>query len=345
MTFFFAAVRRARLPLPATAAPLLWRGGLLLLLILALLSAASGSVAIPAWRIPALLLGDGGGSDDGLWRTLLLEVRLPRIALALLCGGALAMAGTALQALFRNPLAEPGLVGASSGAALAAAATLALGGGAISLAPAAFAGALGATWLAWRIGRGRDAASLLLAGIAINALAGAGLALLAYLADDVALRGATFWAMGSLASASWDRLAWLAPALAAVVWLLWRQRIALDALLLGEREAFHLGFDAARLRRRLLLLSTLAVALTVAVCGALAFVGLVAPHLARRLLGAQHGRLLPTAALLGAGLLLSADWLARLAVAPAELPLGIVLSGVGAPFFLFLLWRGARASC
>ncbi|MFC4161145.1 FecCD family ABC transporter permease [Chitinimonas lacunae] len=345
MTFFPAVLRRPRLPLPASAAPPLWRGGLLLLLILALLSAASGAVSIPPWRIPALLLGDGGNSDDSLWRTLLLEVRLPRIILALWCGAALAMAGGALQALFRNPLAEPGLIGSSSGAALAAAATLALGGSVLAQAPAAFVGALAATWLAWRIGRGRDNAGLLLAGVAINSLAGAGLALLAYLANDIALRGATFWAMGSLAAASWHRLAWLSPALALVGWLLWRQRSALDALLLGEREAFHLGFDVSALRRRLLVLSALTVALTVAACGALAFIGLVAPHLARRLLGAQHGRLLPTAALLGAALLLAADWLARLVMAPAELPLGVVLSCVGAPFFLFLLWRGARPSC
>jgi iron complex transport system permease protein len=327
-----------RLPIPAAQrANALWFG-LLALLLLALLALASGTVAIPAWRIPNLLTGDIASEQDQLWRSVLLSLRLPRVLLALATGGALAVAGCALQAVFRNPLAEPGLIGASSGAALAASAALVLLPG-VAVAPAAFAGSLAATWLAWAIGRGHDAGRLLLAGVAINALAGGGLAMLGYLASDNALRGGTLWALGSLANANWPQLGWLLPALALCGALLWRDARTLDALLLGEREAWHLGFDLVGLRRRLVALCALTVALTVSACGAIAFVGLIAPHLARMALGPGHRTLLPGSALIGASCLLGADWLARTAVSPAELPIGAVLSLVGAPFFLMLLVR------
>ncbi|QNM97310.1 FecCD family ABC transporter permease [Chitinimonas koreensis] len=312
--------------------------GLLALGLLAALAATRGAVEVPFWRVPGLLMAEPAGETERMWRSVLIDVRLPRIVLALAVGGALAVAGCALQAVFRNPLAEPGLIGASSGAALAAALVLAVFPG-FAPAPAAFVGALAATWLAWLIGRGHDAARLLLAGIALNALAGAGLTLLNYLADDDALRGTLLWAMGSLADAGWPTLGWLLPMLALCGGLLWREARALDALLLGEREAFHLGYALTSLRRRLVALTALTVALTVAACGALAFVGLIAPHLARLLLGPSHRALLPGAALIGAACMLLADTLARTAVLPAELPIGALLSAVGAPFFLALLVR------
>ncbi|GAB3242159.1 FecCD family ABC transporter permease [Chitinimonas naiadis] len=333
----------SRLPLPQRHLPNALGLGVLLLLILALMAASSGAVQIPFWQIPGLLLAEPQEGAQQMWRSVLLDVRLPRILLALLCGAALAQAGCALQAIFRNPLAEPGLIGASAGAAL---------GGALArfilpslaLAPAAFAGSLAATWLAWSIGRGQDAARLLLAGVAINALAGGGLALLSHLADDAALRGTTLWSLGSLAGASWSMLAWLLPALLLCGGLLWREWRALDALLLGEREAWHLGFELTSLRQRLVALTALTVALTVAACGPLAFVGLLAPHLARLIVGPGHRTLLAGAALVGAASLLGADWLARIAVLPSELPIGAVLSVVGAPFFLFLLVKTRRAT-
>jgi len=333
----------SRLPLPRHHVPNALGLGLLLLALLALLAAGSGAVTIPYWKIPSLLLAEPADAPSQLWRSVLLDVRLPRIVLALVSGAALSLAGCVLQAVFRNPLAEPGLIGASAGAAL---------GGALArwllpslaLAPAAFAGSLAATWLAWLIGRGQDAARLLLAGVAINAMAGGGLALLSQLVDDAVLRGTTLWALGSLAAASWQTLAWLAPALLACALLLWRDRRALDALLLGEREAWHLGYELAGLRRRLVALTALTVALTVSACGALAFVGLLAPHLARLLLGPGHRTLLPGAAIVGAASLLAADWLARLAMQPAELPLGAVLSVAGAPVFLFLLVKTRQLS-
>jgi iron complex transport system permease protein len=307
-------------------------------LLLALLAAAIGPVAIEPWQIPSLLFSHQSDDTARLLQTILLEVRLPRIVLALVAGAGLAVAGAALQALFRNPLAEPGLIGAASGAALAAACALSILP-ALTAAPAAFGGSLLATGLAWRIGRGHDAARLLLAGVAINALAGGALALLGHLSNDSALRGIMLWALGSLAGANWSQLIWLVPCVGITAWLLWRDARALDALLLGEREAYHLGHDLVALRRRLVTLTALMVALVVSCCGALAFVGLIAPHIARRILGPAHRTLLPGSALVGAATLLCADLLARMATSPSELPLGAVLSLLGAPFFLFLLVR------
>jgi iron complex transport system permease protein len=329
------------LPLPVSQRPNALWFGLLGLCLLALLAMTSGTVAIPLWRIPGLLTGDVQNEQDVLWQSVLLSLRLPRVLLALAAGAALAVAGSALQAVFRNPLAEPGLIGASSGAALGASLALTVLPTAAA-APAAFGGALLATSLAWAIGRGPEGGRLLLAGVAINALAGGGLALLGYLANDNALRGSTLWALGSLANAGWTQLGWLLPGLAMCMALLWRDARTLDALLLGEREAYHLGFHLSGLRRRLVALCALTVALTVSACGALAFVGLIAPHLARMVLGPGHRTLLPGAALTGAASLLGADWLARTIIAPVELPIGAVLSLVGAPFFLMLLWRRPR---
>ena len=326
----------SHLPLPASqAANALWLGGTVLVL-LALAAAASGPIAIPFWKIPGLVLMEPGGDQERLWRTVLLDIRLPRILLAIVAGAGLSVAGAALQAMFRNPLAEPGLIGASSGAALAASLGIALLP-AVAIPVAAFCGSLGATWLAWRIGRDHDGSRLLLAGIAINAVAAGGLALLSHLSGDTTLRSMLTWAMGSLSGASWPTLAWLVPGLALTIYLTWRQTRALDALLLGEREAYHLGFHLVGLRRRLVALTALTVALVVACCGAFAFVGLIAPHIARRLLGPGHRTLLPGAALVGAACLIGADWIARVAVSPAELPIGAVLSLLGAPFFLYLL--------
>jgi len=331
------------LPLPARQVPNALWFGLMAVLLLGLAAAASGPVGIPLWKFPDLLLAQPADETGKLWRTILLEIRLPRIALALVAGGGLAVAGAVLQAMFRNPLAEPGLIGASSGAALAAALAMVVLPQAAA-APAAFVGSLAATSLAWRIGRHQDAARLLLAGVAINALAGGLLALLGNFSNDAALRGMSLWALGSLAGTGWDKLVWLIPSVALVGYLLWRDAPSLDALLLGEREAFHLGHDLVGLRRRLVALTALIVALCVACCGALAFVGLLAPHIARRLIGPGHRNLLPGAALVGALTLLGADWIARTVTSPAELPLGAVLALFGAPFFLSLLMRRSASA-
>ena len=317
----------------------------------------------------SLSLGPVAMSLDTPWRVLLSrlglpllvepqaqliieQIRLPRTLLGLAAGGVLALCGVAMQGLFRNPLADPGLIGVSSGAALGAALMIVLGAGLGGLAPewspyllsaSAFAGGLLVTSVVYRLGRkqGRvDVATMLLAGVALAALAGALIGLLQYLADDATLRTLTFWNLGSLNGASYSRL-WPLLAIALLVLVsLPRSASALNALLLGESEARHLGVDVERLKRRLILLTALGVGAAVAACGMIGFVGLVVPHLMRLLLGPDHRTLIPASMLAGASLLLLADVLARLLVAPAEMPIGVLTALIGAPFFLYLLVKG-----
>lgn len=328
------------------------RVGVLLLLgvllaVLALAAAASGAMDIPLRRLPALLFGAGTGQGpDALWREVLLQVRLPRVALAIVVGAGLAISGAAMQALFRNPLAEPGLIGVSAGGALGAVGAIVLGAASLpAVGSAAFVGSLAATWLAWRLGGSSlGVAGVLLAGIAINALCGAAIGVFTWQASDVQLRSLTFWSLGSLAAASWPLLGALAPWVALLALLLLCDWRAMNALLLGEREAQHLGFALRALRRRLILIVALLVGPLVAVTGTIGFVGLVVPHLVRLTLGADHRALLPASLLAGAIALVLSDWLARVVAAPAELPIGIVTSLIGGPFLLWLLARSNRAS-
>ncbi|MCC6074195.1 FecCD family ABC transporter permease [Pseudomonas sp. GCM10022188] len=279
------------------------------------------------------------------------QLRLPRALLGLAVGAVLGLAGVAMQGLFRNPLADPGLIGVSSGAALGAALAIVgasqLGGLPGWLAPwllsvCAFAGGLAVTALVYRLGRREGqtrVATMLLAGIALSALAGAAIGLFSYLADDATLRSLTFWNLGSLNGASYARLWPLLPVCLGVALWLPRRATALNALLLGESEARHLGFEVERLKRELVLCVALGVGAAVAAAGMIGFVGLVVPHLVRLLTGPDHRRLLPAAALAGATLLLLADLAARLLLAPAELPIGTLTALLGAPFFLYLLRR------
>lgn len=337
-----------RAPLPLMPGPVgiawLWPVLLAVLLLLLLLSAASGAVEIPLVELPRVVLGHSTAAEAELWRSIVLEVRLPRLLFAALAGAVLALAGAVMQALFRNPLAEPGLVGISSGASLGAVCAIVLGGGSFALlASSAFVGSLLATAAAYHLGRRHPGmAGLLLAGIAINAVCGSLIGLFTYLADDNQLRSLTFWNMGSLAGASWPRLLVLLPLLLLLSALVLRYWRALNALLLGEREALHLGFPFKSIRRQLILLTALLIGPLVAATGGIGFVGLVVPHVVRMLLGADHRRLLPAAMLGGAIALVLADWLARTVVQPAELPIGIVTSLVGGPFFLWLLLSRRR---
>jgi iron complex transport system permease protein len=305
-----------------------------------------GSVPIGPSKLLAFVgLGDRDLLAD-YESAVLWQIRLPRIGLALVIGAALAVAGAGMQGLLRNPLAEPGLVGVSSGAALAAAAFMVVGANwlpvAIGLPLASFAGAAIAavTVLRLSVAGGRTrVATMLLAGLALNAIAGAGIGLLSYLADDFALRAVTLWMFGSLARAGSAELTIGAPLLlAATLWITLRAN-ALNALLLGEAEARHLGVDVESLKRQLSLAIVLAAAVAVALAGIIGFVGLVVPHLVRLWVGPDHRRLLPLCALLGALLLLVADTLARTLFMPAELPIGILTALVGGPFFLALLLR------
>ncbi|KJJ97200.1 ABC transporter permease [Pseudomonas sp. 21] len=338
-----------------TARPLFLLLGFLLLLVV-WLSLALGPVSLPlgdTLRALAHMVGLPV-SADGLGQAELIvgQIRLPRTLLGIATGGVLALAGVAMQGLFRNPLADPGLIGVSSGAALGAAIAIvfgaSLGGLPEAFAPyllsaCAFAGGLLVTALVYRLGRHNgqtSVATMLLAGIALTALAGALIGLFTYLADDATLRTLTFWNLGSLNGASYPRL-WplLLITLLVACWLP-RRVNALNALLLGESEARHLGFDVERLKVELILCTALGVGAAVAAAGMIGFIGLVVPHLLRLIVGPDHRVLLPASMFGGAILLLLADLIARLALAPAELPIGIVTALIGAPFFLYLLIRG-----
>lgn len=313
----------------------------------------TGPLALPPAEVLQALLHPFGMGDPASAQAVaaVLQIRLPRVLLALLVGAALGQAGAAMQGLFRNPLAEPGLVGISSGAALAAVAVLVLGeaGGLYAHVPASqvlplatFIGGALSTLLVMRLalvdGQTRIA-TLLLAGLALNAIASAGIGFFSHLASDSALRSVSFWMFGSLGRAGWPEIVATAPLLLVPLLLLPREARALDALLLGEAEAGHLGVDVERLKRRITILVVLAAGAAVALAGVIAFVGLLVPHFVRLWLGPSHRHLLTASALLGALLLMLADTAARTLLAPAELPVGILTALVGGPFFLALLLR------
>jgi iron complex transport system permease protein len=322
------------------------------LVALVALSIARGAVPIPLHEVGTALIGlflDGAEGQHGL---VVAQIRVPRTLLCMLVGAALALSGAIMQGLFRNPLADPGLVGVSAGAALAAGATIVLGD--IYLTPligkppfailpiGAFVGGLASTTLLYLIAtrEGRTSiATMLLAGVALGALAGALSGFLAYLSDDRQLRDLTFWSLGSFSGASWAKVSVVAPIVLPLILAAPFLARGLNALALGEAEAFHLGLPVQRIKAAAIVLVALAVGASVAAAGVIGFVGIVVPHLVRLMLGANHRVLLPASAIGGAILLLGADIVARTVVAPAELPIGIVTAALGAPFFLWLLLR------
>ncbi|EKO3428644.1 iron ABC transporter permease [Vibrio fluvialis] len=279
------------------------------------------------------------------------EIRFPRTLLCMLVGAILALCGTVMQGLFRNPLAEPGIIGVSAGASLGAALAIVLLGNlnvdarwmnAITLPLCAFLGGALTTIVVYRLGTNKFGTSvtiMLLAGVAISAVSGAGIGYLNYVADDQMLRDLTLWSMGSFAGANWQSITLCGITLLGLYFYFTRRAMALNALLLGESEARHLGIPIQRLKRALIVLSAVGVGVTVSAAGMIGFVGLVVPHLGRMLVGPDHRNLLPVSALLGALLLTIADMFARVTAAPAELPIGIVTALVGAPFFLYLLFQ------
>ncbi|ELV8553526.1 iron ABC transporter permease [Vibrio fluvialis] len=279
------------------------------------------------------------------------EIRFPRTLLCMLVGAILALCGTVMQGLFRNPLAEPGIIGVSAGASLGAALAIVLLGNlnvdarwmnAITLPLCAFLGGALTTIVVYRLGTNKFGTSvtiMLLAGVAISAVSGAGIGYLNYVADDQMLRDLTLWSMGSFAGANWQNITLCGITLLGLYLYFSRRAMALNALLLGESEARHLGIPIQHLKRALIVLSAVGVGVTVSAAGMIGFVGLVVPHLGRMLVGPDHRNLLPISALLGALLLTIADMFARVAAAPAELPIGIVTALVGAPFFLYLLFQ------
>lgn len=331
-------------------------GGLaLLLLAAAVLSACTGAMEISYAELLQIIgykLGITAPSPALEKGPVLLIIRLPRILLGILAGASLGISGAALQGLFRNPLAEPGLIGISSGAALFATAVIVLEGRLLSgfreltgyygLMLAAFAGACLCALLVYRmaVSGGRAIVPiLLLAGIAINALSGSFTGLLTYLSSNEQLRTITFWMLGSLGGASWQTVIALLPFTLIPLLALPLMGKSLNAFSLGEQQAFHLGVSTGRVKKVVLLLATMAVGASVAVSGVIGFIGLVVPHILRMGFGADHRLVLPGSALLGATVLLLSDLFARTIVAPAELPIGIVTAVIGCPVFIYIIFR------
>ncbi|MGC8201089.1 FecCD family ABC transporter permease [Aliiroseovarius sp. PTFE2010] len=303
---------------------------------------------------PLAFLGDviAGREIELRARVVIVDIRLPRLAMGLMAGAALAVSGVVMQGLFRNPLADPGLVGVSAGAGLGAILAIVLGG----LLPPALGAAMGYAlvpiaafvggWLsvialytiATRGGH-TSVATMLLAGIALAALVGAVSGIMIYLADDAQLRTLTFWGLGSLAGATWGKVLAAAPLMLIGIFGAPFLARGLNGLALGEAAARHMGVDVERLKRLAILLVAAAVGAAVAVSGGIGFVGIVVPHLLRLSTGPDHRFLLINSALLGAIILVLADMIARVIVAPAELPIGIVMALIGGPFFLWILLR------
>lgn len=321
------------------------KGLLILLMILAvalILGSQAGALGMGPWQA---IKGQMTSYDWQLWSS----IRLPRLVLAILVGGSIALAGAAMQGMFRNPLADPGLLGVSSGAGLAVALWIILP--LHHLLPDAWhwkgqmlAACLGgwlACWLVFALGRGRQTSMLwlLLAGLAINTLAGAFSGLLSYIADDQQLRQMSLWGMGGLGYVRGNELLLGALLIIPGVWLLLSVRKDLDVLQLGDVSAAATGLDTRQLKRKVILGTALAVGGGVALAGIIGFLGLMVPHLLRMIFGPGHRFLLPAAALGGASLLLIADALARTLAAPAEIPVGLLTSLIGGPYFLWMLAR------
>lgn len=307
-----------------------------------LIAIAAGAAAIPLGDVVRALFGSG----DATTRAIVIELRLPRAALAFVAGGGLAVSGAVFQALLRNPLADPYVLGVSGGAAVGAIGWIVLGAGAYSAGVplAALLGALGAVMLVYRIARGvggaLDTRVLLLAGVVVGAFCNALIMLLLTLADLESFRSAVFWMMGSLAAARWESTVLLIAYMVPGLIVLMGHARALDLLLLGEETALFLGTRTERVKLIGYGVASLLVAASVAVCGVIGFVGLIVPHAVRLAWGSEHRLLLPASFLGGGALLLLADTGARVLASPAELPVGVVTALVGVPLFVILLMRG-----
>ncbi|MFA7307992.1 MAG: iron ABC transporter permease [Hyphomicrobium sp.] len=325
-----------------------------LLAIVAIAAISFGSISIAPGRVFEVLFGLDPRDQTDFARDALVitQIRFPRMLLGAAVGAALAASGAVMQGLFRNPLADPGLIGVSSGAGFAAALAIVLGGqllpASVNKLPfeilpiAAFVGALTATFMLYVVasrGGRTSMAIMLLAGIAFAALAGAGTGWLSYISDDRQLRDLTFWSMGSLGGATWSKVWVVVPMVLPTLIAIPLLAHGLNAMALGEAEAYHLGVNVNRLKIGAILLVSVAVGAAVACSGLIGFVGIIVPHVLRLSVGANYRFLLPASALLGAALLVGADICARTIVSPSELPIGIIMATIGAPFFIWLLLR------
>ncbi len=318
------------------------------------LSVCLGAVKISATELASMIGYRLGWSPDinftAQQEAVFFTLRLPRVLLGILVGSTLAISGATMQGLFRNPLAEPGLIGISSGASLFAVTIIVLEAkifsfmtaafGYYALSIAAFIGACITTFIVYRLAmqKGKaDITTLLLAGIAINALAGSFTGLLTYVASDEQLRNITFWSMGSLGGASWKSIRVLLPFVLIPLVALPFFSKALNALSLGESQAGHMGINVGLIKKITIVLATLGVGASVAVSGMIGFIGLVIPHILRMAFSADNRLVIPGSAILGAAVLVLADLIARVLVAPAELPIGILTAIIGTPVFIYII--------
>jgi iron complex transport system permease protein len=315
---------------------------LALLLVALFLAIGVGAAGVPIRTVLQVL---AGGADETA-RTIVLQLRFPRAVVALLAGGALALSGAVFQALLRNPLAEPYVLGVAGGAAVGAVAGVVTGvarytPGAVPVL--ALIGALGSIYLvfrvAHRVGRALDTRILLLAGVIVAAFFNAVILLLLTFADVESFRSAVFWMMGSLSGATWNTALILAAYLLPAVVILLAHARALNALSLGEETALYLGMRVERVKIVCFIVASLAVAVAVATCGVIGFIGLIVPHAVRLAWRGDHRVLLPVSFVAGGIFLLLADTAARTVAAPAELPVGVITAVVGVPLFVTLLRR------
>ncbi len=335
-----------------------------LILIILLIASCIASLCIGALNIPMRSLfsifGDALGIMDSLdysaqQKAVLLNIRLPRMTLGILVGATLSISGASIQGLFRNPLAEPGIIGISSGATFFAVLVIVLEAklfhvitgvlGYYTLAFAAFIGAVITTLVIYQfsVRQGRtDVTSLLLIGIAINALVMSFTGLLTYIASNDQLRSITFWSLGSLGAASWETLATLLPfSLISIGGLLLFAK-PLNAIALGEAQAEHLGIRVQQTKKYIIVLAAIGVGASVAFTGLIGFIGLVIPHILRISISGDHKFLLPASALFGAAILVASDLIARTIAAPSELPIGILTALFGVPVFLFIILQDRK---
>ena len=331
----------------------------IILMITTLFSLTVGAVSIPVQDVIVILLKQLGFFQstevDHMFQVVLYSIRFPRILMTLLIGASLGVSGASLQGLFRNPLVEPSLIGVSGGSASAVVVVIVFGGSlAIPasgiahdavLSLAAFLGGLSATFLVLKLSNKRgktNIAVLILIGVAVNAMAGAVIGLAIFYADENQLRTFTFWTLGDLGGATWDKLMVAAPLLVVSNSMLLLFAKPLNALALGEAEAFHLGVNTERTKRSIILLSALSVGVSVSMAGMIGFIGLIVPHVIRVSFFPDNKLVLPASILGGATLLIFSDIIARTIVTPAELPIGVVTALIGAPFFVVLLINAHR---
>jgi iron complex transport system permease protein len=326
---------------------------IILLIAVLIMAIAFGAVSIrPAEMLSAIQHWVSGKQPASIYEAVFIHLRLPRVLLCAITGAVLAVSGVLMQALFRNPIVEPGLVGTSAGAAFGASFIFVLSGqiskefktvmGPFLVPLFAFAGGLLATWVVYSLAKNAkrvSITSLLLIGIAVNAVGLSGTGFMSYIARDPQARSITFWNLGTFSGASWVQVFITGAVAALIFFFVIRDSKGLNALLLGEEEANYLGVDSNRLKRRVMLLNTVMVSVATAFLGLISFMGLIVPHILRLLIGSDNKRLIPASMIVGALLMTLADMGARLLLAPAEIPIGIITSLVGAPVFILLLKR------